>query len=156
MSEYNIPVLVKWYANRPRQWNSTGGMDKYMGTVIMCRKTHDFNSAYLGPNGEYDGDGWYWKLEHVIPNPTQKQIKEEAVKAGKKSKPTKAPKAPKPSPLEKALQAAEEKIIKAQEHKAAIERIMAIDVELKEVDVERAKLRQERLELARKHLRGMK
>lgn len=89
--------------------------------------------------------------------PLSKIQEYEAAKAGKK--PVffgKAPKAPKSTLLEKALAAAEEKIQKAVEHKRAIQRIIDIDKEMKDKDAAKAKLKEEREELAKKHLRGIK
>lgn len=84
MSEYNIPVLVKWFAKRPSGWNPKGKMDQYMGTVIMCREIHDqYQSQRHGSDVDGHDPFWYWSSYHVIPNPTPSQIEEEARKAGK-------------------------------------------------------------------------
>lgn len=90
MSEYNIPVLVKWFAKRPSGWNPEGKMDQYMGTVIMCREVHDqYQSQRHGSDIDGHDPFWYWSSYHVIPNPTPSQIEEEARKAGKATVTTK-------------------------------------------------------------------
>lgn len=78
MSEYNIPVLVKFRDSIPMSWNPK--MTEYMGTVIHCRKLN--KDSVIGPQYANNG-GWAWFGEHVIPNPTPSQIEEEARKAGK-------------------------------------------------------------------------
>lgn len=86
MSEYNIPVLVKWFAEPPGWWDGDSRMAKLMGTVIMCKEQHT-NYRYLSVRGsthpELSRHCWHWKAQDVIPNPTPSQIEEEARKAGK-------------------------------------------------------------------------
>jgi hypothetical protein len=106
--EYNIPVLVKVFSERPPEgcWAPDGKMDSYGGRVILCRAWHgEFAGPHNStnpttPNPSYQPEGWHWHGSHVIPYPTREQIEAEQAKLKPKADSL-------PAPVRAALDAAD-------------------------------------------------
>lgn len=66
-------VIVKSFSKRPDHWNDKGGMDKWMGKIVIIRERYREGviAQYLieEDKEEYRGNGWYWEESDFLPIP---------------------------------------------------------------------------------------